>query len=238
MRWGQRYGSDYVARLHSMVRRHTQRPLRFVCFTDDVASAVPDGVELKPLPPIDLPERVRWLPWRKISLWQKTLADLEGDVLFLDLDLIVTGSIDGFFDHAPDSTFCVAHNWSQPDKRIGNTSTYRFRVGSHPYIYEKLMAQPEAVLARYRNSQTYISSEIGEMEFWPESWCVSFKHSLLPRWPLNFLLVPKLPPEARVVAFTGKPDPDDARDGHWPSKWYQKVYKRVRRVPWIAEHWQ
>lgn len=237
IRWGDRYGADYVNRLHSMVRRNTARPLRFVCFTDDETGLDP-GIEAKPLPAIDLPERVRWKPWRKISLWQERLDDLEGDVLFLDVDLILTGSIDGFFDHEPDRTFCVIRNWTQPDKRIGNTSCYRFRVGSHPYLYHRLMREPEDVLGRYRNSQTYISSEIKEMAFWPADWCVSFKHSLMPRWPLNFVMTPKLPPETRVVAFTGKPDPDEARDGRWPAAWYKKIYKHVRPTPWIAEHWR
>jgi len=237
MRWGDRYGPDYVNRLYSMVKRNTTRPLRFVCFTDD-DTGYDAGVEAKPLPPITLPERVRWKPWRKISLWQNTLDDLDGDILFFDVDLILTGSIDAFFDHKPEESFCVIRNWTQPDKVIGNTSAYRFRVGSHAYLYDRLMTAPEDVLASYRNSQTFISSEIKSMAFWPEDWCVSFKHSLLPKWPLNFFKTPHLPENTRVVAFTGKPDPDEARDGRWPAKWYKKTYKHVRPTPWIAEHWR
>lgn len=237
MRWGSRYGPDYVRRLYSMVRRNTTRPLRFICFSDSQDRAG-DGVEYRPLPPIELPERVRWLPWRKVSLWQPSLGDLTGDLLFFDIDVVITGSIDSFFDYQPQSTFCVIRNWTQMDKRIGNTTAYRFRVGSHPYLYERMMREPEAVLAQYRNSQTYISSEIREMTFWPDDWCVSFKHSLLPPWPLNFLTTPKLPPQVRLVAFTGKPDPDEAREGRWPAPWYKKTYKYVRPSPWIAEHWR
>ena len=56
------------------------------------------------------------------------------------------------------------------------------------------------------------------MTYWPAEWCVSFKHTLMPRWPMNFVKVPPLPPETRVVCFTGLPNPDHARDGVWPSK--------------------
>ncbi|NBC20194.1 MAG: hypothetical protein GVY06_03955 [Alphaproteobacteria bacterium] len=236
MRWGRRYGADYVNRLHAMVRRHTGRPLRFVCFTDDF-EGYDQGIELKPLPAIDLPERVRWLPWRKIALWQSPLEDITGDVLFFDVDLIITGSIDPFFDHAPDETFIVAENWTQPGSGIGNTSCYRFRVGAHSYLYDKLMADPAAMVDKYRISQVYISREIRQMSYWPEGWCVSFKHSLMPRWPLNHFRTPRLPEETRVVAFTGKPDPDEARDGRWPAPWYKKIYKAVKPTPWIGEHW-
>jgi len=152
MRWGTRYGADYVNRLHAMVRRNTQRPLRFVCFTDD-STGYDEGIEAKPLPHIDLPERVQWFPWRKIGLWQDPLEDITGDVLFFDIDLVITGSIDPFFDHAPEKTYIVAENWTQPGSGIGNTSCYRFRVGAHSYLYDNLMADPAAKVDLHRISQ-------------------------------------------------------------------------------------
>ena len=35
MKWGKKYGPEYVNRLHSMVSRHLTIPHRFVCLTDD-----------------------------------------------------------------------------------------------------------------------------------------------------------------------------------------------------------
>lgn len=238
MKWGKRYPADYANRLWSMIRRNTRRPTRLVCYTDDMSGLDP-AITALPLPPIRLPERISNLPWRKISLWAPTLPGIEGDVLFLDLDLVVTGSLDDFFDFQPQSTFCVIENWTQPGSGIGNTSTYRFRVGAHAYLYDKLQNEPEAVLAMHPNSQTYISRTIKEKAFWPADWCVSFKHSLLPGWPQRFFVTPKLPSGTRVVAFTGKPDPDEARDGQWPpGKAWKSIYKHVRPTPWIAEHWR
>jgi hypothetical protein len=237
MKWGTRYGVDYVNRLASMIRRNTRRPTRIVCFTEQPQGIEP-GVETAPLPPIKIPARVQWLGWRKISLWQAPLLDFEGDVLFLDLDVVITGSLDEFFDFEP-GRYCVAKNWSEPDLRVGNTSVYRFPVGPMRYIYDDFNRDGERFLARYRNSQKYISGEAKDMVFWPPEWCLSFKHSLLPKWPMNFFLVPKLPAGTKVVAFTGKPDPDEARDGHWPVKAaWKRLYKHVRATPWIAEHWR
>ena len=237
MKWGTRYPSDYANRLWSMIKRNTKRPTRLVCYTDDAAGLDPEIIAY-PLPPIVLPDRVAWTPWRKISLWAPSLLGVSGNVLFLDLDLVITGSLDEFFDFEPASTFCVIENWTQMGSGIGNTSVYRFKVGSHPYLYDDLQAKPEEILALYRNEQTYLSPIITEKAFWPVDWCVSFKHSLMPRWPMNFFKVTPLPPRTKIVAFTGKPDPDEARDGHWEAKWYKKVYKHVRPTPWIAEHWR
>lgn len=236
MKWGSRYGPDYVNRLYSMVKRHTKRPTRLVCYTDETDGLDP-RIEAYPLPYIDLPEWREWAPWRKISLWQKELQGISGEVLYLDLDLVVTGGLDEFFDYKP-GHYCVARNWTSKE-RIGNTSVYRFPVGGHTYLYDRIMNEVDDVFAKHRNSQTFISREIKDMEFWPEEWCASFKHSLIPAWPLRLFMTPALPPLTRVVAFTGKPDPDEAMEGRWPCKhWSQGVYKRIRPVPWIAEHWR
>ena len=39
---------------------------------------------------------------------------------------------------------------------------------------------------KYHIEQVYISKVINEQYFWPKSWCQSFKHNLLPKWPLRY----------------------------------------------------
>lgn len=243
MKWGTRYGADYVRRLWSMIRRHTTGPVRLVCYTDDLdgCGAIEPPIEVHPLPPIALPDDMIRLPWRKLTLWS---ADLPGlapgePALFLDLDVVVTGPMDDFFTFRPEAPFCVIHNWTQPELAIGNTTCYRFHTGCAPELLAAAEADPHGILARWRNEQKFVSGVIRlPMVYWPAAWCVSFKHSLLPRWPMNFFRTAPLPADARLVAFTGKPDPDEARDGHWPAPWYKKTYKHVRPTPWIAENWQ
>ena len=56
---------------------------------------------------------------------------------------------------------------------------------------------------------------------------------------MNFFKVAPLPKATRIVAFTGKPDPDEAVIGVWPvTSWWKKLYKHVRPTPWIDEHWR
>lgn len=244
MKWGTRYGPEYVNRLYSMVKRHTRHPLRFICFTDDT-HGIDSSVETHDLPPIELPQFMSRRPWRKVGLWQTNLAGLEGDVLYLDLDLIVTGNIDEFFDYRPNSTFCVIRNWTTRNRmksiyrKVGNTSCYRFRVGAHSYLYDKVQDDPIGFWRKYRNSQTFISNEISELTYWPDEWCVSFKHSLLPNWPQRMFREAQLPPEAKVVAFTGKPDIDDVIAGNWPEKMiFKRPFKRFVKPEWVETHWR
>ncbi len=237
MKWGTRYPALYVNRLWSMIKRHTVRPTRLVCFTDDPTGVDP-AVEVFPLPEIDIPDAIAWTPWRKLSLWQSPLANLSGDVLFLDLDIVITGDIDAMFDYKP-GAFCACENWTQIGKGIGNTSVFRWNVGRNTHIFTDFEADGEGIWRKYGIEQVYISRVIDRMEFWPSDWCVSFKHTLVPYWPLNFFRAPKLPEGTRIVAFTGKPDPDEAAIGAWPvEQAWKKIYKYARPTPWIDEYWQ
>ena len=96
MKWGTLYGAEDVNRLHAQVRRHLARPHRFVCFTDDPAGLDP-GVEAMPLPELGLPEGSTDTRWRKLALFNPDLG-LEGTALFLDLDLVIVGPLDPFFE--------------------------------------------------------------------------------------------------------------------------------------------
>ncbi|AJY48119.1 hypothetical protein TM49_10580 [Martelella endophytica] len=237
MKWGTRYPADYVNRLWSSIQRNTERPTRLVCFTDD-PNGVDPAVVTHPLPEIRILPELSWLPWRKLSLWQAPLADLSGDVLFLDLDVVITGNIDVMFDYEP-GKYCACENWTQPGQGIGNTSVFRWHVGRNTHIFSDFEENGEAIRKKYGIEQVYISREIDEMVYWPREWCLSFKHSLMPIWPLNFFKVPKLPADTRVVAFTGKPDPDEAAVGEWPVDiFWKKLYKFVLPTPWIAENWR
>lgn len=236
MKWGTRYGPEFVNRMWAAVQRNTDRPTRLVCLTDD-ETGIDSMVQCHPIPDINLPPELINTPWRKLVLWRDPLADLSGDVLFLDLDLVITGSLDVMFDFEP-GRYCVIENWTQMGQGNGNTSAFRFPIGKYASIFNNLQDNPERVLSTYRIEQLYISKEVEDMVFWPKLWCASFKHTLLPPWPLNFFKAPRLPSETRIVAFTGKPDQDEALRGEWPVKAaWKKLYKHVRPTPWIAEHW-
>ncbi|GGX58652.1 hypothetical protein GCM10011309_05030 [Litorimonas cladophorae] len=236
MKWGTRYGADFVNRLHAAILRNTARPTQLVCLTDDPTGVNPN-VRCEPIPDINLPDELVVTPWRKLVLWKDGIAGLCGDILFLDLDLVITGSLDNMFDFEP-GRFCVIENWTQPGKGIGNTSCFRWPVGKHSYIFDKLSTERDRILSDYRIEQVYISREVDDMVFWPRLWCASFKHTLLPRWPMNFFKAPALPSETKIVAFTGKPDQDEAAVGKWPvtTPW-KRLYKHVRPTAWITEHW-
>lgn len=239
MKWGTLYGAEYVNRLYAMVRQQTTGPIRFVCLTDNAEGIHPD-VEIHDCPFVEIPKPQRMLGWRKLSLYRSSehLYGLTGDWLYLDLDVVVSGDLDPFFEYMPDKTFIVMQNWTQPGKGIGNTSAYRFRVGADEYLHDNLVANYSSIFAEYRNSQTYISRNVKDITFWPDEWCLLFKAQCVPSWPARFWTEPYLPTSAKVVAFPGDPNPHDAVEGRWPvKKFYKKLYKFIRPAKWIQRIW-
>ena len=238
MKWGSRYGSEFVNRLYYAIKRHTKRTTKLYCFTDN-SKGIDKNIICKPLPKIALPDPMSFTPWRKLSIWQFPLEDLNGDILFLDLDLVITGSLDPFFDYKP-GKYCVIENWTQIGRNIGNTSCFRFPAGRYNYIFEKFQQRPKEIWKEYRIEQIFLSAEIKEQYFWPTEWCRSFKHNLLPKWPFRMWEPAKLPKDTSIVAFTGKPDPDDVIRGIWPvkkSQFYKKVYKQLKTPQWVLDNW-
>lgn len=255
MKWGTRYCADYVNRLWRAVQRNVSGKLHLICFTDDISGIIPE-VDCRPLPNFEgVCDELAYTPWRKLSLWKKDLGDdLSGkDALFLDLDLVITGNLDDFWNFMP-GKYVVWENPTKSGRDIGNTSVFRFCVGRHPEIYNLFMADPIRLYTKgFRIEQEFISSVLGdgraakegfniqwgqnEQAFWPKGWCRSFKEDILPSWPLRWFKMPRLPENTRIVVFHGKPDPDEALIGRWPAKGWKRIYKYVRPTSWIADYW-
>lgn len=212
--WGTKYGAPYINRLYGMVARNITPPFTFTCFTDSREGIRPEVrcFDLPPLP-AQMPENSPG-KWRKSSLWGAQLGDLEGPVLFLDLDLIVTGSLDPFFEQGGEEDTILAWNIAKPFHRLGQTSVYRFKVGNLVELQRVYAADPEGVAARYRYEQHFVTKNApGGVSFWPRGWVAHYRIECIPPFPFNFFRAPRLPRGARIVIFAGATLPTDAIAG-------------------------
>ncbi|TWT55581.1 hypothetical protein KOR42_27080 [Thalassoglobus neptunius] len=231
MNWGTLYGASYVNRLYRMVQRHLTLPHNFYCFTNNELDLDP-GIKKLPLPADDLTEGTTTGAWNKVYNFRPKLDGITGQVLFLDLDILIIDNIDCFFDYG--EGFCVIKEWTDPNQLIGNTSVYRFEAGGHAEVYEYFMANRQQIQSEFRREQAYVTGklrEIGSVTFWPQEWCVSYKHDCIAPWPWNWFQAPKIPSEAKIIAFHGRPKPEEAINGTWVK------LRRVKAQPALKEHW-
>lgn len=247
MKWGRLYGPEYVNHLRAGVRRHLKRAHRFVCFTDDPAGLA-RGIEVQPMPSFDLPASTGDLRWRKLAVFRRPLADLAGPTLFLDLDLVIVDSMDGFFDEP--GRFLIIRDddlfRAKPlrrlkpardlfARRVGNSSVFRFEAGAHPDILDAYLADTTLATTAHVNEQEFLTAHLerkGLLHYWPRAWCVSFKNDCVPRHLASYFRDPEVPKGARIVVFAGTPKMSDvlAGGGH---RWY----RRIGPVPWLREAW-
>lgn len=260
IKWGPRYGPEYVNRIYGMVARNITPPFRVICFTDD-KTGIRSEVDC-----YDLPELGCQVPsqapgkWRKTSLWGNKLYDLKGVALFLDLDVVITSNIDDFFNIGMPEDVILARNWIKPLERLGQTSVFRYPIAKHGYMLDEFRKDPEGIGNKYQFEQRYVTQCIrGGVKFFPSAWVKHFRLNCLGPWPLRYFRPAVLPKNVKIVIFPGKPDPADALIGRWSErhipmpqlehlkgifsperklklKLYIKRY--LLPVPWIAKYWR
>ncbi len=239
MKWGTKYGPHYVNRLYAMVRRHLSGDFNFVCLTDDPTGVRPE-VQCLPIPPlaIELAPGQRDGAWKKLTTFEADLHGLKGTALFLDLDVVVVGPLDDFFTQP--GQFLIIHDyprfWRFGERIVGNSSVYRFEIGAHADVLANFRAHTDAMRAKYRNEQDYLSHFLhaqGKLSYWPAAWCPSFKYHAIPAWPTNHWKPPFVPEGARIVIFHGEVNPPDALEGK-----RNKRFAHIEPATWVAEHWR
>ncbi len=192
---GTKYGPDYVNRLAAMVRRNSSHDPDFVCFTED-ATGLDGGIRHLPLPD---PDYQGW--WNKVSLYRGDLDGVGGRMLYFDLDVVLTGSIDPLLTY--DSDFAIMDNDYVPGF---NTSVFLLKTGSRPEIRDAFNAD---MAAKYDGDQDWVAIMAPDAELWPAGWCAPFR-----------LRAAQTPPEnCKAVVFSGRPNPAD-----YPADWVRELW--------------
>lgn len=219
IKWGTKYGPEYVNKLYGMVSRNITPPFRFICFTDDTNGIRPE-VECQDLPVIDYPMPVGTTgQWPKSRLWSEKLGNVTGNVLFLDLDVVIVGNIDVFFDYKPNHPVVLTRNMTNPLEKLGQTSLFRFPVGALAPLQKLFSSDPQGIAEKYRYEQRFVTRNApGGVEFYPRGWVKHFRFECRRPFPLNYFLPPKLPKSARVIIFAGgNLNPPEAIEGRYSS---------------------
>jgi len=245
MKWGTRYGPEWVNRLYGMVRRNTTWDIRFVCFTDE-GDGIRAEVECQPLPEVRFDAKRIGKYWPKLGLMQQGLGGLQGMTLFLDLDLVVIDSLDPFFTYP--GRFLLIREWKDPHLGYGNSSVVRFFVGTEAAVLDRFYATPEqAFIERYAaKEQNFLTKAVDEASFWPEDWCVPFSLACLPRnRVVRFFSSPRRPQGGRILVFFGSITPASAMRGEHEVRKrvgqglaFRPTRRRFRPAPWIADYWR
>lgn len=200
--------SVYIERMANMVARHLTLPHRFIVFADD-QSKVPDGIESLPL---ELDWYSRGLP--KAYLYGGVAPEFtDENLLVMDLDAVIVGNIDCFFEH--DHDLVAKERFYMLPKIVTDGDIIFSKLGSKKskkcgQLFHQEMGNRGATTQF--GDEREVLGRAGAIT-WGEvipGRLVSYKRHCQ-QW---------LPQSARIVSFHGKPLPDQVKD------------------EWVKEHWQ
>lgn len=255
IKWGDVYPAREVNLLYKAIQKNTSYQVVMHCFTEN-ADGLDASIIHHPLPSFQLaPERVKYAYRKEAGLCDDELGGLRGQrVFFFDLDSLIVGNLDEFFDYPKDDKFYIINDWAHRSgakkDKVGQASCYSFVVGTLGYVKEYFEAHPEEVIEKfYTASQEYLSSKVierqGALAFWPDNWFKSYRFHCLPLGILRRFVAPKMPQSEglKMIAFHGVTGIDEAIDGLWvrdPNhpkrpRGLKKIYKCNLPAPWIKK---
>lgn len=124
LKYGTKYSSDHVNVLYEKVSKNLSVDHRFICFTDCKKDI---DCETFPIPC----NEEGW--WGKLSLFKKSLYDVKGQILFIDLDMHIKDSINEYFEIGDKNTLFMMRDLKW--KKEYSSAIMRFPVGKYDEIW-------------------------------------------------------------------------------------------------------
>lgn len=161
---GDKYSSEYVNKLYSMVKRNTSFCFNFICFTDDpvgIKRHQESHIDVRPLPHEGLSH---W--WNRMALFKEGV--LTGPCINIDLDVVIHDNIDELFE-LDDSFYMVK------GEKFGclgyNDCVVKFNANKHNFMWEKFIKHKGMFGTQVDNAMTLIL-ELGnhEHKLFPDEW--------------------------------------------------------------------
>lgn len=224
VRFGNRYGREYVERLRNMVSRHLTVPYEFVCLTDDQHPI--DGVRSIVQP------NARYVKgwWHKVHMFDPSLP-ISGRVLYFDLDVVIHANINKLAEFLTDQSVGI-HDFNRKfyvHWNTMNSSVMAWNHGSENKVWDKFKSNPAEAM-RMPGDQDWIWSLCKDhMKFWPTEWVQSYKWEIRDKSELTMVNGKRkfrtddhnieLHPECCVTVFHGDPKPQDVQDKFVVDNW-------------------
>lgn len=226
LKHGDKYSSQYVNTLYSMVKRNLTIPFTFACLTDNR-----QGID-KDILCLDLPKDLTgW--WCKPYMYSNELP-LNGTILYMDLDVVISGNLNKLFDYEP-GKWCVIRDFTramQPNWQKYNSSVIRFEKGQLDFVWQEFIQNPKSVMRRHFGDQDWLWEKANGMaQYFPDKWIQSWKWEVRKdktfepggvKGSRKLKTIENVKPrvECCVTVFHGDPNPHNCKD------------------PWVIDNWK
>ena len=212
---------SYLRNLYNMVERNLTVPYRFVCFTDSTVKKKKKEFRGKDIEFRQF-KRHDFEGWfNKLQLFSPE-SKLEGDTLYMDLDVVIMKNIDELATIGESKNF-VGMNDFNTSSGLFNSSIMRFNNQYHSIIWKEYLKR-KTEFNNAHGDQDIISAIIKSHEdtiAFPDSWTQSYKwlNRKGERYHISKQTYEQ-DPNAKVCVFHGIPNPDES-----PQEWVKELWK-------------
>jgi len=219
--YGDKYTFPYVSNLYNMVERNLTSPYRFICFTDNTVIHKQKQFKGKDIEFRQF-KRHDFNGWfNKLQLFSPD-SNLEGNTLYMDLDVVIMNNIECFGYIGEDKNF-VGMNDFNPTSGLFNSSIMRFNNKYHSIIWEQYLKRRTEFNSSHGDQEiisSLIKSHKDTISF-PDEWTQSYKwlNRKGDRYHISKQTYEQ-DPNAKVCVFHGSPNPHDSTQ-----EWVQKLWK-------------
>ena len=229
LKHGSKYSAEYVNKLFYGVKLNLQKEFNFYCLTENTTALDPNII------PLSLPNETLNGWWYKPYIFSNKLP-INGTILYLDLDVVITGSLDKLFSFAP-KKFCIIRDFNRilrPHYDRFNSSVMRFESGMLDNLWTNFEKNSVQIIRKYFGDQDYIYAEKkGQAEYFPDQWIQSWKWEirknkkfapggLRGRRKLATIEDVTPPEDCCIAVFHGDPNPHLCDDPYIRKTWIYK----------------
>ena len=224
VKFGNKYGREYLEKLQNMIKRHTSLDYELVCLTDDKHHY--SGIRSVYLPPA----RYSKLWWYKVHMFDPEI-NLAGRVLYFDLDVVIHNNIDKLVQNLGNKFYGIRdfNRKFYPKWQTLNSSVMTWTHGSASDIFLEFTKNPQQAMRLHGDQDWIYKIHKSKINFWPDTWIQSYKWEIRSREELisrlgsrGFKKVRddvKSHPDCCVAVFHGQPNPEDVMDSFVVDNW-------------------
>lgn len=232
VKWGTKYGPEYVNRLYSGVKRNTTKEFKFICFTDST-NGIADGIICHPLPDHGIKG---W--WNKLYLFSRDLPLAEGEkIFFLDLDTLIVDNIDVILGvECPVlvtiKDFYTDLSTSMRGKDYLQSCILYWTHGQYYQVWDEFIVDTAKSITSVfpHGDQRWIQKIIPERKYFQD---------ILPNKIVSFKVdcVSGAPTNASIICFHGEPSIPDSVIKKTEIRTSLKRWS-IGPSPWVLNHWK
>lgn len=175
VKWGTKYGLEYVSRLQNMVKKNLTIPYNFVCYTDDTTGLNCDSILI---PQSDDLETY----WHKLGLFKSCM--FKGTCLYFDLDVVIQNNIDDLllYDNKLTGVYTYWDDvYTGEDypfatfkyKTPFNSSVMVWKAEDYYWIWDKFQEDVNWHIVKYYGDDKFIGNEVSDKQTFPKGFMYS-----------------------------------------------------------------